>query len=85
MDKETRDMFNMVIGEIDKLAERMDSRFEKMDKKIDAIYENLSHEINACKLNNDSLALVVQKTDELDKRVSTLEQKKRKKQNFRLL
>lgn len=73
MDKETREMFKMVIREIDKLAEKINEKFEKADAKIDYVYESLLHEINACKLDRDTVALLVKKTDELDSYVSALE------------
>lgn len=92
MDNETREMFNVVLGEIDKLAERMDKRFEKMDKKfekmdakINYVYESLSHEINVCKLNGDTVSLLVDKTEELDNRVRALEEKQKRRQRFRLV
>ena len=52
MDKDTREMFNTVISEIDKLNQtlndKMDMKFAKLDAKIDYVYESLTHEINAC-------------------------------------
>lgn len=88
MDKETREMFNMVIKEIDKLGEKivgMDGKFAKLDAQIDYVYESLSHEINACKLDKDTVALLVKKTDELDGRVSALEERCKRRERFRLL
>ncbi len=92
MDNETREMFNVVIGEIDKLAERMEKRFEKMEKKfekmdakINYVHESLSHEINACKLASDTVTLLVDKTEELDNRVRVLEEKQKKRERFRLV
>ena len=61
MDQETREMFNVVIGEIDKMNEKVnakiDTKFAKLDAKIDYVYESLSHEINACKLDHDTIAI----------------------------
>ncbi|MBE5884727.1 MAG: hypothetical protein E7291_10040 [Lachnospiraceae bacterium] len=92
MDKETRELFNALVGEMDKLAERInkrfeniDMRFEKMDAKIELIYENLSHEINACKLDKDTLVLLVQKVNEIDERVNVLEEKQKRRERFHLL
>ena len=85
MDKDTREMFNAVIGEIDKLGEKMNQGFARLDAKIDYVNESLTHEINACKLDRDVVNMLVDKTEELDKRVSALEERQKRKQRFRLL
>ena len=89
MDKDTREMFNAVIGEIDKLGEEiraeMNQGFARLDAKIDYVNESLTHEINACKLDRDVVNMLVDKTEELDKRVSALEERQKRKQRFRLL
>ena len=89
MDKDTREMFNTVIGEIDKLGEEMRAEmkqgFARLDAKIDYVNESLTHEINACKLDRDVVNMLVDKTEELDKRVSVLEEMQKRKQRFRLL
>ena len=89
MDKDTREMFNTMIGEFDKLNQtlndKMDMKFAKLDAKIDYVYESLTHEINACKLDRDVVNMLVDKTEELDKRVSALEERQKRKQRFRLL
>lgn len=89
MDKDTREMFNTVIGEIDKLGEEiraeMNQGFARLDAKIDYVNESLTHEINACKLDRDVVNMLVDKTEELDKRVSALEERQKRKQRFRLL
>ena len=82
MDKDTRDMFNAVIGEIDKLGEKMLNRFEKvdariakLDAKVDHVYESLTHEINACKLDRDVVNMLVAGVVEHDRRLDALEAK----------
>ncbi len=79
MDKETKELFNALVTEMDRRFDRMETRFdsklETMNAKIDWVYEALSHEINACRLDRDILMKVVDKTEELDKRVSVLEKR----------
>ena len=82
MDKDTREMFNAVIGEIDKLGEKMLNRFEKvdariarLDTKVDHVYESLTHEINACKLDRDVVNMLVAGVVEHDRRLDALEAK----------
>ena len=82
MDKDTREMFNAVIGEIDKLGEKMLNRFEKvdariakLDAKVDHVYESLTHEINACKLDRDVVNMLVAGVVEHDRRLDALEAK----------
>ena len=79
MDKETREMFNTVIGEIDKLNQtlndKMDMKFAKLDAKIDYVYESLTHEINACKLDRDVVNMLVAGVVEHDRRLDALEAK----------
>ncbi len=82
MDKETREMFNAVIGEIDKLAEKMNQGFEcvgnelkRLNAKIDYVNESLTHEINSCKLDRDIVSILLKKADEHEKRMDSLESK----------
>lgn len=82
MDRDTREMFNVVIVEIDKLGEKMLNRFEKvdariakLDAKVDHVYERLTHEINACKLDRDVVNMLVDGVVEHDRRLDALEKK----------
>ena len=75
MDKDTRDMFNTVIGEIDKLGEKMNQGFARLDAKIDYVNESLTHEINACKLDRDVVNMLVARVVEHDRRLDALEAK----------
>ena len=82
MDRDTREMFNAVIVEIDKLGEKMLNRFEKvdariakLDAKVDHVYERLTHEINACKLDRDVVNMLVDGVVEHDRRLDALEEK----------
>lgn len=75
MDKDTREMFNAVIGEIDKLGEKMNQGFARLDAKIDYVNESLTHEINACKLDRDVVNMLVAGVVEHDRRLDALEAK----------
>ena len=75
MDKDTREMFNAVIGEIDKLGEKMNQGFARLDAKIDYVNESLTHEINACKLDRDVVNMLVARVVEHDRRLDALEAK----------
>lgn len=75
MDKDTREMFNAVIGEIDKLGEKMNQGFTRLDAKIDYVNESLTHEINACKLDRDVVNMLVARVVEHDRRLDALEAK----------
>ena len=67
--EETKELFNALVEEMGEMEERMNRRFEKVDNTL----EQMKHEINACKLDKDTVALLVKKTTELDKRVEILE------------
>ena len=79
MDKETRDMFNMVIEAIDKSEERINKRLDQMATKeeLNNMYENLQHEINGVKLHTEALDMrmqcVEEKVDSMDKRLGAVE------------
>lgn len=81
MDKETRDMFNMVIEAIDKSEERINKRLDQMATKeeLNNMYENLQHEINGVKLHTEALDMrmqcVEEKVDSMDKRLGVVENK----------
>lgn len=62
MDKETKMMFNSIIEEMERMENRiskkMDKRFDAVDKHFDEIesrLEIMQHEINACKLERETI------------------------------
>ena len=59
MDKETKMLLNAIIEELGKTEERLYKRFDKMDMRL----ESMQHEINACKLERDSVGLLLKKID----------------------
>ena len=61
MDSETKMMFNTIIEEMGNLEERLNKRFEKIDKRFEKIeneLELLHHEVNACKLESETIILI---------------------------
>ena len=86
MDKETREMFNLVIAAIDKSEERTNRRFDALEQQIGVVkrdlqnvYETLHHEINGVKLNTEALDMrmecVETKVDAMDQRLGVVETK----------
>ena len=67
--EETKVLFNALVEEMGNMEDRVNKRFEKVDDTL----EKMQHEINACKLDRDTVSLLVRKTNELDKRVEILE------------
>ena len=82
MDKETREMFNAILVEMgrmeDRINKRMDNRFDGVNSrfdKIEARLEIMQHEINACKLDHETISLLIKKVDQHDQRIEELEKK----------
>ena len=75
MDNEMKMMFNTILEEMGRTEERiyarMDSRFDKIEVRL----EPMQHEINACKLERESLGLLIKKIDQLERRIEELEKK----------
>ncbi len=74
MNQEMRDMVNMIIDEMARMEERInkrsDARYEALGKRMDqfdARLEALWHEVNANRLEKDTLVI-------MDKRITRLEQ-----------
>lgn len=65
-------MVNTIIDEMGRMEERINKKFDKIDNhfdKLDQRLESMQHEINACKLERDSVGLLLKKIDELESRV----------------
>lgn len=53
MDIEVKMMLNTILGEMGRVEERTNKRFDAVDKRLDRVQnelESMHHEINACKL-----------------------------------
>lgn len=71
MDSETRMMLNTILEEMALMEERTNKRFDKIENKL----ELLQHEVNACKLERESIGLLIKKIDQLESRIEELEKK----------
>ena len=70
-DNELKMLFNSVIEEIGKVNDGMIQKFDEVNARLDS----MQHEINACKLERESVSILIKKIDELEKRIATLESK----------
>lgn len=98
MDKEMREMFNTVLEEMDRMEKRMekriDVRFDAVDRRFERLedrMEQLHHEVNACKLERDSVGMLIkhmgnleQEVDRHDIRITRLEQRLEQKKQKNL-
>ncbi len=73
MDKEMKLMFNAVLEEIarveEKLEKKIDKLEEKMDERFQKVYhdmELLYHEVNACKLEKDTISILMRRMDQYE-------------------
>mgnify|MGYP001150812546 FL=1 len=82
MEHETKELFNAIINEMDRMQERI---YNKIDSSIDAFkeenrqhHEQMIHEINACKLNLDTVDLLLKKVIQLENEIDILKEQMRK-------
>ena len=59
MDNETKMMLNTILEEISRTEERIYARMDSRFDKIEARLESMQHEINACKLEKDTISLLI--------------------------
>lgn len=71
MDDEMKMMFNTILEEIGRTEERTNKRFDKIESQLEVMH----HEINACKLERESIGLLIKKIDQLESRIEELERK----------
>ena len=71
MDNEMKMMFNTILEEMGRMEERTNKRFDKIENQL----EIMQHEINACKLERESIGLLIKKIDQLERRIEELEKK----------
>lgn len=84
MDKETNEPFNALIKEMDRIQERTNSKIDNIQSSINAFkeenrnqHEQIMHEINACKLNLDTVDLLLKKVILLENEVNILKEQVR--------
>lgn len=63
MDSEIKMMFNTILEEMGRVEERTNKRFDRIEKQL----ETMQHDINACKLEKDTISLLIKKIDQLEK------------------
>ena len=70
MTEEMKLMVNTILEEMERMEnrinKRMDRRFERIEERLDS----MQHEINACKLEQDSVSLLIKKIDQLEARIA---------------
>lgn len=71
MDNETKMMLNAILEEIGRIDERTNKRFDKIDARL----ESLQHEVSACRLERESIGLLIKKIDRLESRIEELEKR----------
>lgn len=66
MTEEMKLMVNTILEEMERMEnrinKRMDRRFERIEERLDS----MQHEINACKLERDSVSLLIKRMDQLE-------------------
>ncbi len=70
MDKESRELFNAIVSELDRVEQKIYGRLEEVNNKLD----ELRKDINLLKARNDYLDLYAL-YNQLDKRLTDLEKK----------
>ncbi|MCM1123213.1 MAG: hypothetical protein NC416_11575 [Eubacterium sp.] len=78
MDRETKTMLNAILDEMGRMEGRINKKFEAVDARFDRLESRMDimqHEINACKLERESISLLIQKIDEHEERITKLERR----------
>lgn len=71
-------LYNLWISIADELCDvigRVQVNTNKRFDKIDTTLESMQHEINACKMERESLSILIKKIDQLEKRLDELERR----------
>ena len=69
---------NGLVDEMGRMESRINARFEKVDERFDRIearLDSMQHEINACKLESDTVNLLIKISDQHEIRIDRLEKK----------
>ena len=75
MDDEIKLMLNTILDEMGRMEERINKRMDERFDKIENQLEIMQHEINACKLERESIGLLIKKIDQREKRIEELEKR----------
>lgn len=71
MDKEMKDMFDAILEEMARMEERTNKRFDKIDNSL----ESMQYDVNACKMERESVSILIKKIAQLKKRIEELEKR----------
>lgn len=71
MNNENKVLFNAIIEELGRMEERMNKRFDKIEDTPGSLH----HEVNACKLERESVSILLKKIDQLERRIEELEKR----------
>lgn len=66
MTEEMKMMINTILEEMGRMENRINRRFERIEERLDS----MQHEINACKLERDSISLLIKRIDQLEERIA---------------
>lgn len=66
MTEEMKMMINTILEEMERMENRINRRFERIEERLDS----MQHEINACKLERDSISLLIKRIDQLEERIA---------------
>ena len=75
MDKEMKMMVNAIIEEIGKMEDRINKRMDERFNKMEACMDAMRHEVNACKLERESISLLIKKVDQHEKLIEKMEKR----------
>ena len=64
MDKEMKMMIDSILEEMGRIEERTNKRFDKIEAHLESVHQ----EVNACKLERESISMLLKKIDELEKK-----------------
>lgn len=70
MDKETKELFNTLINEFDRVEQKIYGKLDEINKKLDTVQKD----VNLLKARNDYLDLYAL-YNQLEKRIADLEEK----------
>ena len=62
---------NLLLEEMDRLQTNLTNRIDRINSRIDS----MQHEVNACKLDRESIGLLIKKIDQLESRIEELEKR----------
>lgn len=70
MTEEMKMMINTILEEMERMENRINKRMDQRFERIEARLDSMQHEINACKLERDSVSLLIKRMDQLEERIA---------------